>query len=103
MKHSADRILTTDAGSLPRPPDLLDLLQSGDPAALDRGTMPGGYALYQRTKETDQGLIELAKCGPTVRRLGPLGDLSVKLALPSVCEWRRARHVHHSNIDELIL
>jgi len=37
MKHSAHRILTTHAGSLPRPPDLLDLLQSGDPAALERG------------------------------------------------------------------
>jgi 5-methyltetrahydropteroyltriglutamate--homocysteine methyltransferase len=37
MKHSTDRILTTHAGSLPRPPDLLDLLQSSDPSALERG------------------------------------------------------------------
>ena len=36
MKCSADRILTTHAGSLPRPADLLDLVQSGDPAALER-------------------------------------------------------------------
>ncbi len=36
MKHSADRILTTHAGSLPRPPDLLDLLESGGPAGLER-------------------------------------------------------------------
>src|SRR5215813_8416035 len=35
MKRSTDRILTTHVGSLPRPPDLLDLLQD-DPAALDQ-------------------------------------------------------------------
>jgi 5-methyltetrahydropteroyltriglutamate--homocysteine methyltransferase len=37
MKHSTDRILTTHAGSLPRPPELLDLLQSADASALERG------------------------------------------------------------------
>jgi 5-methyltetrahydropteroyltriglutamate--homocysteine methyltransferase len=36
MKHSTDRILTTHAGSLPRPPDLLDLVASGDSAALEQ-------------------------------------------------------------------
>ena len=36
MKHSADRILTTHAGSLPRPPELLDLVRSGDAAALEQ-------------------------------------------------------------------
>jgi 5-methyltetrahydropteroyltriglutamate--homocysteine methyltransferase len=36
MKHSTDRILTTHAGSLPRPSDLLDLIQSGGPTALDQ-------------------------------------------------------------------
>src|ERR1700746_1690297 len=36
MKHSADRILTTHAGSLPRPPELLDLVKSGDGAALEQ-------------------------------------------------------------------
>ena len=30
MKHSVDRILTTHAGSLPRPPEFLDLFKSGD-------------------------------------------------------------------------
>src|SRR5579883_1688359 len=35
MKHSTDRILTTHAGSLPRPPGLLDLVQSRPAAALD--------------------------------------------------------------------
>ena len=38
MKHSVDRILTTHAGSLPRPPELLDLLKGGDGAALEQGT-----------------------------------------------------------------
>ena len=41
MKHSMDRILTTNAGSLPRPPDLLDLLQAGDADALARGDNAG--------------------------------------------------------------
>jgi 5-methyltetrahydropteroyltriglutamate--homocysteine methyltransferase len=36
MKHSTDRILTTHAGSLPRPPELLDLVKSGDAAALEQ-------------------------------------------------------------------
>jgi len=36
MKHSSDRILTTHAGSLPRPPDLLDLVQAGGAKAFDQ-------------------------------------------------------------------
>jgi len=35
MKHSTDRILTTHAGSLPRPPDLLDLIQKSGAKSLD--------------------------------------------------------------------
>ena len=35
MKYSTDRILTTHAGSLPRPADLLNLLQTGGAKALD--------------------------------------------------------------------
>jgi 5-methyltetrahydropteroyltriglutamate--homocysteine methyltransferase len=38
MKHSVDRILTTHAGSLPRPPELLDLVKSGDGAAFEQGS-----------------------------------------------------------------
>jgi 5-methyltetrahydropteroyltriglutamate--homocysteine methyltransferase len=33
VKHSTDRILTTHAGSLPRPADLLELMKTGDPTA----------------------------------------------------------------------
>ncbi|HEV2625880.1 MAG TPA: cobalamin-independent methionine synthase II family protein [Xanthobacteraceae bacterium] len=36
MKHSVDRILTTHVGSLPRPPDLLDLMNSGDSAVFEQ-------------------------------------------------------------------
>ena len=36
MKHSSDRILTTHAGSLPRPSELLNLIQSGGAKALDQ-------------------------------------------------------------------
>src|ERR1700740_2247846 len=35
MKHSNDRILTTHAGSLPRPPDLLALVERDGPKAFD--------------------------------------------------------------------
>src|SRR5690242_18525496 len=35
MKHSIERILTTHAGSLPRPPELLELVKSGDGTALE--------------------------------------------------------------------
>jgi 5-methyltetrahydropteroyltriglutamate--homocysteine methyltransferase len=35
MKRSTDRILTTHAGSLPRPPDLLDLVQKNGAQAFD--------------------------------------------------------------------
>jgi 5-methyltetrahydropteroyltriglutamate--homocysteine methyltransferase len=35
MKHSTDRILTTHAGSLPRPSNLLDLVQKLGPRAFD--------------------------------------------------------------------
>jgi 5-methyltetrahydropteroyltriglutamate--homocysteine methyltransferase len=38
MKHSTDRILTTHAGSLPRPPDLLSLIQSGGAKVFDQAS-----------------------------------------------------------------
>ena len=46
MKRSSDRILTTHAGSLPRPPDLLELIRAKS------GEQPydqGGYASRVRT------------------------------------------------------
>jgi 5-methyltetrahydropteroyltriglutamate--homocysteine methyltransferase len=38
MKHSVERILTTHAGSLPRPPELLDLVKNGDGAAFEEAS-----------------------------------------------------------------
>jgi methionine synthase II (cobalamin-independent) len=38
MKRSTDRILTIHAGSLPRPPELLDLVQTGGAKALDQSS-----------------------------------------------------------------
>ena len=39
MKHSTDRILTTHAGSLPRPPDILEKLAAKQQAAFDEAGM----------------------------------------------------------------
>ena len=44
MKHSTDRILTTHAGSLPRPSDLLELVETGGAKAFDQRPTPRGYA-----------------------------------------------------------
>ena len=38
MKHSVDRILTTHAGSLPRPSELIDLVKNGDSNAMEQAT-----------------------------------------------------------------
>ena len=38
MKDSVDHILTTHAGSLPRPAELLELLKSGGSTAFEQGT-----------------------------------------------------------------
>ncbi|HTZ01375.1 MAG TPA: cobalamin-independent methionine synthase II family protein [Xanthobacteraceae bacterium] len=45
MKHSSERILTTHAGSLPRPPELLDLIQTNGP----KGFEEAGNAARLRT------------------------------------------------------
>ena len=39
MKRSTDRILTTHAGSLPRPPDILEKLAAKQQAAFDEPAM----------------------------------------------------------------
>jgi 5-methyltetrahydropteroyltriglutamate--homocysteine methyltransferase len=46
MKHSRDRILTTHAGSLPRPGDLLEMIQA---KATGRPYEPDGYAARVRS------------------------------------------------------
>jgi 5-methyltetrahydropteroyltriglutamate--homocysteine methyltransferase len=49
VKHSTDRILTTHAGSLPRPADLLELVQAGGAKAFD----PSGNAVRLRQAVSD--------------------------------------------------
>ena len=48
MKHSTDRILTTHAGSLPRPPDLLGLIERDGPKAFD--TDPARHSYFEEEK-----------------------------------------------------
>ena len=57
MKHSTDRILTTHAGSLPRPPDLLDLIQGGGAKALDQAS--NAVRLRQAVGEVVRKQVEL--------------------------------------------
>ena len=45
MKRSTERLLTTHTGSLPRPPDLLRMLE-----ALDAGTPPDPGAFETRVR-----------------------------------------------------
>jgi 5-methyltetrahydropteroyltriglutamate--homocysteine methyltransferase len=57
MKRSTDRILTTHVGSLPRPPDLLDMVQATGAAAFDQ---PANAArLAAAVNEIVQKQIEL--------------------------------------------
>jgi 5-methyltetrahydropteroyltriglutamate--homocysteine methyltransferase len=57
MKHSLERILTTHAGSLPRPPDLLDLFKSGDGTAFEQHG--GGERLRSAVDEIVRRQAEL--------------------------------------------
>src|SRR3954469_23113158 len=53
MKRSSDRILTTHTGSLPRPPELVELVQAKETgAAYDQG------ALTQRTREAVREVVQ---------------------------------------------
>ena len=57
MKHSTDRILTTHAGSLPRPPDLLNLIQSGGAKVFDQPATPRCAAVGEIVrKQTELGI-----------------------------------------------
>jgi 5-methyltetrahydropteroyltriglutamate--homocysteine methyltransferase len=53
MKRSTDRILTTHTGSLPRPPDLADML-----VAFDAGNLSGLDALAARTTAAVKEVVE---------------------------------------------
>jgi 5-methyltetrahydropteroyltriglutamate--homocysteine methyltransferase len=53
MKRSSDRILTTHTGSLPRPPEMVDLL-----AAADRGEPPSPEAFAEATRNAVRASVE---------------------------------------------
>jgi 5-methyltetrahydropteroyltriglutamate--homocysteine methyltransferase len=56
MQRSTERIITTHAGSLPRPPDLLEMLTSG---AAGKPGVPDGGRLRETVKEVVNKQIEL--------------------------------------------
>ena len=56
MQRSTERIITTHAGSLPRPPDLLEMLTSG---AAGKPGEPDGGRLREAVKEVVNKQIEL--------------------------------------------
>src|SRR5689334_5092849 len=61
MKRSANRILTTHVGSLPRPKDLLDMMK----ARLGAGGEPVGEEQYQArvTRAVKEIVEKQAECG----------------------------------------
>src|SRR5579883_377447 len=72
MKRSSKRILTTIAGSLPRPPDLLELL-----AAREGGKPVDEQALRQRTRTAVAETVrQEAESGVDVVSDGELGKPS---------------------------
>ena len=52
MKRSTERILTTHTGSLPRPPDLLAMLE-----AVDAGTLSDGAAFEARVRRATKDIV----------------------------------------------
>jgi 5-methyltetrahydropteroyltriglutamate--homocysteine methyltransferase len=70
MRRSTDRILTTHAGSLPRPPSLIDAYRAGQDAG-ERGLLANGEA---RLREAVAEVVaEQARCGVDVVNDGEFG------------------------------
>lgn len=71
MKRSVDRILTTHTGSLPRPPDLLAMLE-----AVDAGTPPDPTAFAARVRSATRDIVkEQAEAGVDVVNDGEQGKV----------------------------
>src|SRR5246127_1325722 len=69
MKLSTERILTTHVGSLPRPPDLLAMIQ-----AKERGEPLDGDAFAQRVKEAVAEIVrKQAESGIDIVADGEMG------------------------------
>src|SRR6476661_5058070 len=109
MKRSTDRILTTHTGSLPRPADLVDMVQAKetggayDEAALAQRTRDAVHEVVQDQKRAGIDVVSDGEYGKPgffqyVRNringlelskepAAPFGDLD----FPSYTEWRRQR------------
>jgi len=71
VKRSVDRILTTHTGSLPRPPDLLAMLE-----AVDAGTPPDPTAFAARVRSATRDIVkEQAEAGVDVVNDGEQGKV----------------------------
>jgi len=71
MKRSTDRILTTHTGSLPRPPDLLGMLE-----AMDAGTAVDAAAFAKRVESATRDIVrQQAKAGVDVVNDGEQGKV----------------------------
>src|SRR6516164_8862197 len=115
MQRSTERIITTHAGSLPRPPDLLEMLTSG---AAGKPGVPDGRRLREAVKEVVNKQIELgidviddgefgkpSFSSYVNERLGagylpPDGAAAERHRLPRVCACRRraARSLHGGDL-----
>ena len=71
MTRSTDRILTTHTGSLPRPPDLLGMLE-----AMDAGTAVDAAAFAKRVESATRDIVrQQAKAGVDVVNDGEQGKV----------------------------
>src|SRR4051812_37682006 len=109
MKRSRDRILTTHTGSLPRPPELVEMVQ-----AKETGGAYDATALAQRTRDAVREVVqEQKRAGIEVVSDGEYGKAGffqyvrsrikgleasdepaaplVDVDFPSFTEWRRER------------
>ena len=69
MKHSTERILTTHVGSLPRPPDLLEMIQ-----AKEQGRPFNAAGLAGRVKSAvDEAVLKQATAGIDILADGEMG------------------------------
>jgi 5-methyltetrahydropteroyltriglutamate--homocysteine methyltransferase len=91
VKHSTDRILTTHAGSLPRPPDLKEMInarsagQPVDEAALDRRIQEAVREVVRKQVETGIDVVndgELSKANFTNYARERIGGYEVREYAP---------------------
>lgn len=68
MKHSTDRVLTTHAGSLPRPDDLIEMFQTDAPADVLRARLRSAVAdVVRRQAEAGVDIVDDGEFGKATR------------------------------------